>query len=68
MEEHQADAFSAQVTGNGPALARSFVSLSEQNLSEPDPPPFISFWLFSHPTLKERIDFANSFSVQSHER
>ncbi|HEY9772950.1 MAG TPA: M48 family metalloprotease [Planktothrix sp.] len=58
MEESAADAFSLKVTGNRNALARVFVSLSEQNLSDPDPPPFIKFWLFSHPTLKERIEFA----------
>lgn len=56
-EEHEADAFSIRVTGNGPALARSMVSLSERNLSEPDPHPLIKLWLFSHPTLKERIEF-----------
>lgn len=56
--EHQADAFGLQVTGNGPAMARAFVSLSQQNLSEPSPPAFIQFWFFSHPSLKERILFA----------
>ena len=56
--EHQADAYGLQITGNGPAMARAFVSLSEQNLSDPNPPPFIKFWLFTHPPLQERIDFA----------
>ena len=56
--EHQADAYGLQVTGNRPAMARAFVSLSEQNLSDPDPPAFIKFWLFTHPPLRERIDFA----------
>ena len=56
--EHQADAYGLQVTGDGPAMARTFVLLSEQNLSDPNPPPFIKFWLFSHPPLQERIDFA----------
>lgn len=58
--EHQADVYGLQITGNGPAMARAFVSLSEQNLSEPNPPPFITFWLFTHPPLQERIDFALS--------
>lgn len=58
QQEHEADAFAVRVTGDGQALARSFVALSEKNLSEPDPPPFIEFWLFSHPSLKERIEFA----------
>ncbi len=56
--EHEADAYGLQVTGNGPAMARALVSLSEQNLSDPNPPAFIKFWLFSHPPLQERIDFA----------
>ncbi|BDI28517.1 metalloprotease [Capsulimonas corticalis] len=56
--EHAADAYGLQVTGDRAAMARGFVSLSEQNLSDPNPPPFIKFWLFSHPPLQERIDFA----------
>ena len=56
--EHQADAYGLAVTGNRPAMARAFVSLSEQNLSDPNPPAFIKFWLFTHPPLQERIDFA----------
>ena len=56
--EHQADAYGLQITGNGPAMARAFVTISEQNLSDPNPPPFIKFWLFTHPPLQERIDFA----------
>ena len=56
--EHQADVYGLQVTGNRPAMARAFVSLSEQNLSDPDPPAFIKFWLLDHPALQDRIDFA----------
>ena len=56
--EHQADAYGLKVTGNGPAMARAFVTISEQNLSDPNPPPFIKFWLFTHPPLQERINFA----------
>ena len=56
--EHAADAYGIAVTQNRLAMARAFVSLSEQNLSDPDPPPFITFWLFSHPPLRERLEFA----------
>ena len=56
--EHQADAYGLSVTQNRPAMARAFVSLSEQNLSDPNPPAFIKFWLLTHPPLSERIDFA----------
>jgi Zn-dependent protease with chaperone function len=56
--EHQADAFGLHLTANGPAMARAFVSLSNTNLSDPDPPPIIQFWFFGHPSLRNRIDFA----------
>ncbi len=56
--EHQADAYGLHITGDGPAMARGFVTISEQNLSDPNPPPFIKFWLFTHPPLQERINFA----------
>ena len=48
--ERQADDFELRLTHNGAAAARSFVRLSEQNLSLPNPPRFIEFWLFSHPS------------------
>jgi Zn-dependent protease with chaperone function len=54
--EAQADRFGLRITGDGHAAARAFVKLSEQNLSLPSPPPFIRFWLGSHPSLSERID------------
>lgn len=56
--EHQADAYGLSVTGNRIAMAQAFVSLSRDNLSDPDPPAFIQFWFGSHPTLKQRIEFA----------
>jgi STE24 endopeptidase len=56
--EHAADAYGLAVTQNRVAMAQAFVSLSEQNLSDPYPPPFIKFWLSDHPPLGERIEFA----------
>jgi STE24 endopeptidase len=56
--EHQADAYGLQLNGDRSGMARAFVSLSQDNLADPDPPAFIQFWFFSHPSLRERIDFA----------
>jgi Zn-dependent protease with chaperone function len=56
--ERRADDFGLRLTGDGRAAARSFVKLSEGNLSVPRPPAFIQFWLGSHPSLQERIDNA----------
>lgn len=55
--EHQADAYGLKVTGNPIPMAQAFVALSRDNLSEPNPPPFIQFWFYNHPTLQQRVDF-----------
>ena len=64
--EHQADQFGLEVSyGIVPdpnaAEARALEVLGEQDLSDPDPSPFIKFWLYSHPPLDERIRFAVSY-------
>jgi STE24 endopeptidase len=60
LMESQADAYAITLTGNPAAAARLFATLSETNLSDPDPPAFIEFWFFSHPSLRHRIDYALS--------
>jgi STE24 endopeptidase len=64
--EHQADQFGLEVAyGVVPdpnaAEARSLQILGEEDLEEPDPSPFIKFWLYTHPPLDERIRFATSY-------
>ena len=55
--EHRADAYGLRVTHNGPAMARAFVFFARHDLQEPYPPPFVKFWMDTHPPLGERIDF-----------
>ena len=56
--EERADAYALRLTHNGRIAASSFIKLSELNLSNPDPPAFIEFWMFSHPPLRKRIQRA----------
>ncbi|MGH9358719.1 MAG: M48 family metallopeptidase [Terriglobia bacterium] len=61
--EHQADQYGLEITyGVVPdpnaAMVRSFRIIGEQDLSDPDPNPFIVFWLYSHPPIADRIRFA----------
>jgi Zn-dependent protease with chaperone function len=61
--EHQADIYGLEVThgltpDSSQVAARAFQILGEVDLSDPDPNPFIEFWLYSHPSIRERIDFA----------
>jgi Zn-dependent protease with chaperone function len=60
--EHQADVYgleTADVT-KGEAI-RAFDKLSVFNLSNPDPNPVIEFWFYTHPSLKKRMAFVESF-------
>jgi STE24 endopeptidase len=63
-QEHAADKFGLELTGDRLAMANLFIAFAEKNLSEPDPPPVIKFFLFTHPTLKERIEFAAGRKVE----
>lgn len=64
--EHQADQYGLELTyGIMPdpnaSAVRSFQILGKDDLSDPDPNPFIKFWLFTHPPLAERIRFAKNY-------
>jgi Zn-dependent protease with chaperone function len=68
--EHQADQFALEVTygvvpNPNAAETRAFQILGEQDLSDPDPNPFIVFWLYSHPPLGRRIQSALNYKPWS---
>ena len=68
--EHAADVYGLEVIhGIVPdvnrAAAESFQILGEVNLSDPDPPRFIRFWLYDHPPLAERLVFARTYDPWS---
>jgi STE24 endopeptidase len=64
--EHQADQYGLEiaygvVANPNAAEARSMEVLGVLDLADPDPNPFIVFWLYSHPTVEDRIRFAWSY-------
>jgi Zn-dependent protease with chaperone function len=66
MQEHAADAYGLQlIQGLFPdpneVAAHSFQVLGEEDLDDPNPPKFIVFWLYSHPPLNDRLQFAHNF-------
>ncbi|MBX9744913.1 MAG: M48 family metallopeptidase [Chlamydiales bacterium] len=61
VEERQADRFGLELTKNNQAAGEVFVILQKSNLANPRPDPFSYFWRSSHPSLEERINFANSW-------
>ena len=65
-QEHQADVYSLEITRGiipdpGQAAARAFQIEGETDLEPPDPNPFIVFWLYSHPPVRDRVAFALTF-------
>ena len=65
-QEHDADIFGLEaihgiVPESQQAAAEAFQLLGEVNLADPDPSPFIRFWLYSHPPLAERLKFAAEY-------
>jgi Zn-dependent protease with chaperone function len=59
--EHEADRFSLEITKDNHAFAMAFVKLQTENLGVPRPNKILVFFRASHPTLGDRIDFANEY-------
>jgi Zn-dependent protease with chaperone function len=68
--EHQADIYGLEVIhGIVPhptaAAVAAFQKLGEVNLSDPKPSRLIELWLYSHPPLNKRIEFAQTYDPWS---
>ena len=63
--EQLADEFALQLTGKGFSFASALTRLSNQNLAEVDPEPWIEFFLHSHPALEKRILMAQSYKPEN---
>lgn len=59
--ENLADEFALQITGKAEAYKSALVRLSNQNLAEIDPEPWVEFLLHSHPALQKRIARAKNY-------
>ena len=60
-QEHEADRFALEITRASRAAATTFVRLQQENLSVPRPSPLYTLWRGSHPSLGDRVDFANRY-------
>jgi len=70
MQEHSADVYGLEVIhglipDSEEAAAHAFQVMGELDLSDPNPPPFITFWLYSHPPVAERLVFAHTYDPWS---
>lgn len=56
--EFAADRYALERVPDLQAFERTFVTLARQNLSDPEPPAWIEFWLHDHPSIARRLDAA----------
>ena len=66
-EEHQADVFGQEaIHGLVPdpqqTAVKAFVALGENYLEAPNPNLFVEFWLYSHPSVSQRANFAAHYN------
>lgn len=54
--ETQADDYALRLTENPLAMAKMFARLSEIDKADPEPAAIIEFWLYTHPSIRNRID------------
>jgi Zn-dependent protease with chaperone function len=64
--EHQADQFGLEVASGvvsdpNTADVQAFQIMAQEDLEDPDPSPFVRFWLYTHPSTEERIRFAATY-------
>jgi len=64
--EHEADRFALEMTHDNHAAATAFVRLQRENLSNPNPGMLFMLWRASHPSLGQRIEFANDYRPWEH--
>ncbi|HEX7335817.1 MAG TPA: M48 family metallopeptidase [Gemmatimonadales bacterium] len=60
-QEHEADRFALEITRTNHAAATTFVRLQQENLAVPRPSALYMLWRGSHPSLGDRVDFANRY-------
>ena len=60
--ERQADRFSLALTRQPQPFISMMRKLGEQNLADPNPPPWIEWWCYDHPAIPRRIAFAQRWS------
>src|SRR5207244_5943677 len=70
MQEHAADVYGLEVIhglvpNSAEVAAHAFQVLGELDLADPNPPPLITFWLYSHQSYADRLVFAPTYDPWS---
>lgn len=60
--EYEADEYAVRETGKGEAFKGALERLAKQNLADPDPPAFIEWFFYSHPSITKRVRAVDALS------
>jgi STE24 endopeptidase len=63
-EEHQADAFGLRICPNPVAAVTGFEKDVRTDLIAPDPPRWVEWWFFTHPSDLHRIEYAERYCAR----
>jgi STE24 endopeptidase len=62
--EYEADEYALDVTGKPEAFASTLKKLTEQNLADKEPHPFIEWFFYSHPSIRNRLAAIRRYSEE----
>jgi STE24 endopeptidase len=61
--EYEADEYAIKETKNPVAFINTLEKLTDQNLGDKDPHPFVEWFFYSHPSIKNRIAAIKRFAI-----
>ncbi|MFZ1290977.1 MAG: M48 family metallopeptidase [Melioribacteraceae bacterium] len=61
--EHEADEYAIRSTNKKDIFIKTLDKLTEQNLGDKEPHPFVEWFFYSHPSIKKRIAFIESIKL-----
>lgn len=64
MEERAADNYAMEMTRDNNAAVATFQDLSKTSLSQVNPPGLVKFFLYTHPTIFERIQYLEQYGKE----
>lgn len=62
--EYEADRYAVESTHKPSSFINTLTKLTEQNLGDKEPHPFVEWFFYSHPSIKNRIDAIENFAAQ----
>jgi len=63
--EYEADEYAVIETKNPFAFVRTLEKLTEQNLGDKEPHPFVEWFFYSHPSIKNRLKAIENFAKKN---